>query len=77
MAENRYDLNELIYILEYSLAHTLAAKHRLSLKQVFTKYGKPIRVKLTGLDKTKTIVFDKPITLSAAYLNDKYARIKN
>jgi hypothetical protein len=74
MAENRYDLNELVYIIEYSLAHTLAAKHRLSLKQVFTKYGKPIRVKLPGLEKEKTVVFNKPLTLSAAYLNDKYAR---
>lgn len=44
MAENRYKLNELIYILEYSLAHTIAAKHRLSLSKVFKKYGKPIKV---------------------------------
>jgi len=77
MAENRYDLNELVYILEYSLAHTLGAKHRLSLKQVFTKYDKPIRVKHKGLGcrtKEKMVVFKKPLTLSAAYLNDKYAR---
>jgi group II intron reverse transcriptase/maturase len=74
MAENRSSLNELVYILEYSLAHTLGAKHQLSLKQVFKKYGKPIRAKLSGLEKAKTVVFDKPISLSAEYLNDKYAR---
>jgi nicotine oxidoreductase len=44
IAEDRTSLNELIYTLEYSLAHTLAAKHRLSIKKVFTKYGKPIKV---------------------------------
>lgn len=74
MAENRYDLNELIYILEYSLAHTLGAKHHLSLKQVYTKFGKPIRVTVSEGTKTKTVLFDKPKTLKAEYLNGKYAR---
>jgi len=74
MAENRYNLNELVYILEYSLAHTLSAKHHLSLKQVFTKYGKPLKVTVPGKLKPKTVIFDKPKTLSAEYLNDKYAR---
>ena len=75
MAENRYDLNELTYILEYSLAHTLGAKHRLSLRRVFAKYGKPIKVTVSdGETKKKTIFFDKPKTLKAEYLNEKYAR---
>ena len=43
MANNKSQLGELLYILEYSLAHTLAAKHRSTLSKIFNKYGKPIR----------------------------------
>lgn len=71
MAENRSRLGELLYILEYSLAHTLAAKHRLSLPKVFEKFGKPIKI----TQKEKTIKFDKPDNLRAEYLNSKYAVI--
>jgi hypothetical protein len=72
LAENRSRLGELVYIIEFSLAHTLAAKHRLSLKKVFTKYGRPFKVKI-GDNVIKTIMFDKPESLSANYLNNKYS----
>jgi nicotine oxidoreductase len=78
IAEDRTSLNELIYILEYSLAHTLAAKHRLSIKKVFTKYGKPIKVTVKSEDKQKNkkiVIFDRPTSLTAAYLNSKYMEI--
>lgn len=75
MSENRYDLNELVYILEYSLAHTLAAKHRLSLKKVFKKYSKILKVTVESDTNTKSINFDKPTSLKAEYLNKKYTRI--
>jgi len=73
MAENRSDLNETIYILEYSLAHTLAAKHRSSTSKIFKKYGKPIECKVGK----RTIKFDLPQSLKAEYLNDKYYRVEN
>ncbi len=72
-AENRTDLGEAIYILEYSLAHTLAAKHRSSVKKIFTKYGNPFKCKI----KDRVVKFDKPQKLTAEYLNEKYYRVKN
>jgi hypothetical protein len=48
MADNRSDLNEAVFILEYYLAQTLAAKNRSSISKVFHKYGKPIQVVLKG-----------------------------
>jgi group II intron reverse transcriptase/maturase len=73
MAENRSSLNEAIYILEYSLGHTLAAKHRSTLSKIFKKYGSPFSCKV----KNRTITFDKPLSLSAEYLNEKYSRVKD
>jgi len=73
MAENRSSLNEAIYILEFSLAHTLAAKHRSSIKKIFNKYGKPIKVNFKG----KLITFDKPQSLRAEYLNERYYKVKS
>jgi hypothetical protein len=58
----------MVYILEYSLAHTIAAKHRVSLKKVLTLYGKPISTCVEG----KCFRFEKPASLSAAYLNSHY-----
>jgi len=75
IAEDRTSLNELIYILEYSLAHTIAAKHRLSIKKVYTKYGKPIKVTAKSEEKQKIVTFDRPSSLTAAYLNSKYMEI--
>lgn len=77
IAEDRTSLNELVYILEYSLAHTLAAKHRISLKQVYTKYGNPVRVTVKERDKEKIVLFDKPASLTASYLNNKYMVINS
>lgn len=71
MAENRTRLGEMLYILEYSLAHTLGAKHRSSLGKIFNKYSKPIKVNY----KDKTITFEKPESLRAEYLNKKYSVI--
>jgi len=70
MAENRSCLNEANYILEYSLAHTLAAKLRLSLRKVFIKFGSPIKFK-TGVFR-----YDKPLSLSAEYLDTKYHKFR-
>lgn len=69
MADNLSGLRELIYILEYSLAHTLAAKHRSTLAKIFNKYGKPIWA--IGEDSAK-IKFAKPSSFSANYLNKKF-----
>ena len=73
MADNPYCLRELIYILEYSLVHTLAAKHRTSLTSVFKKYGKPVKVILKTKGLIKKIEFEKPSSLKVKYLNKKYA----
>lgn len=70
LAENRSKLNEMVYTLEYSLAHTLAAKHRLSLKKVFNKYGKPFQAKV---EKGGGVVtFDKTYKSKCRIL--KYAK---
>jgi hypothetical protein len=74
MADNRSGLGELLYILEYSLAHTLAAKHRSTLAKIFKKYGKPIVVNAGDLGKIK---FAKPSSLKAVYLNNKYGKVQN
>lgn len=68
-ADNRSGLRELIYILEYSLALTLAAKHRSTLAKIFSKYGKPIRAMRGDFHKIK---FAKPGSLSVKYLNQNY-----
>lgn len=75
MAENRSKLGDLIYILEYSLIHTLAAKHRTEVRKIFTKYGQPIRVTVNTPKGVKIIKFDKPESLKASYLNEKYSRL--
>lgn len=51
-------LSKLIYILEFSLAHTLAAKHRISIPKVFKKYGRPFVV----TSESDTIKFAKPVS---------------
>ncbi|MGU7776399.1 reverse transcriptase domain-containing protein [Burkholderia sp. MR1-5-21] len=43
-ADNYAKLSRVQYILKYSAALTLATKHRLSLKQVFRKYGDSLAV---------------------------------
>lgn len=65
MADKCSGLREVFYILEYSLAHTLAAKHRSSLSKIFKKYGKPIVVNSRDLGKVR---FTKP----KLYLNKKF-----
>jgi hypothetical protein len=73
MAEDRWNLNESIYILEFSLAHTLASKHRSTLSKIFRRYGKPIKVFI----KDRKIQFDTPTSLTAEYLNERYYRVTN
>ena len=65
MADKCSGLREVFYILEYSLAHTLAAKHRSSLSKVFKKYGKPIVVNSAAAGKVR---FTNP----KKYLNKKF-----
>ena len=76
MGENRWDLNEAIYIIKYSLLHTLGAKHRMSLNQVIKKYtidkvDKKLGIKL---ERKRTITFNYPKSLSASYLDEKYIK---
>lgn len=44
-------LNKYIYILYYSCAHTIANKHKLSLRGVFKRYGHPITISQTSKKK--------------------------
>ena len=55
-------MGKIIYILEFSLAHTLSAKHRTSLPKIFKKYGRPFVVSRTESD---IIVFAKPERLKS------------
>jgi hypothetical protein len=78
MGENRRDLNEAIYIIKYSLLHTIGAKHRMTLNKVIEKYtidkvDKKLGVKLEG--KARGIItFNYPKSLSASYLDEKYTQ---
>lgn len=38
LGKNKKNLGECVYIIKYSLLHTIAAKHRMSLNQVLKKY---------------------------------------
>ena len=69
MTDNLYNLGEIFYILEYSLAHTLASKHRTSLSKIFKKYGKPIEVHREDFKgKMETLSFSKPQLFSKPHL---------
>ena len=80
MGENRRDLNEAVYIIKYSLLHTIAAKHRMRINQVIRKYtidqvNKKLGVKL---DNGKRIItFYEPKSLSAVYLDENYSKSPN
>jgi RNA-directed DNA polymerase len=50
-------LGRIRYILEFSLAKTLAQKHKISVKKVFNTYGKPLTASLVIDTKTNTISF--------------------
>jgi hypothetical protein len=76
LAENRSRLNEMVYILEYSLAHSLAAKHRLSLKEVFNRYGKPVTVKIEKGGHKEVVTLIKHFRVRTEYLDKKYAKPK-
>jgi len=60
LGENKRNIKEAIYIIKYSLLHTLAAKHRMRLNQVIKKYTiDKINHKLGAkLDNGKMITFD-------------------
>lgn len=40
-----FDIQFLIYLLKFSCAHTLAHKRKTTLRKIFTKYGKDIKIK--------------------------------
>jgi hypothetical protein len=40
LADREWDIDIIKYYLTYSVLHTLAAKHRISLAKAFKKYGK-------------------------------------
>lgn len=59
-ADNYAKLNRVQYVLKYSAALTLATKHRLSLKQVFRKYGDSLAV-FKQNSKGKTYGISMPV----------------
>jgi hypothetical protein len=48
--DNLHSLVRIQYILHYSLAKTFAAKYRLSIRKVFTRFGKNITVVVKAQD---------------------------
>jgi group II intron reverse transcriptase/maturase len=63
LAENVGRLNYARYVLQYSLAKTLAHKERLTVAKVFSKYGKPI-------------AFTKPNGRAVCFFNDPLTQVK-
>lgn len=74
LANNCYRLSEITYILEFSLAHTLAAKHRTSLTRVFKKYGRPFLITRGEKYAFDSIKFAKPVSYRFDYLNKIYIK---
>jgi group II intron reverse transcriptase/maturase len=57
-ADNWKHLSRIQYILEFSLAKTLACKYNTTLSHVFKRYGKPIHTTLIGSGgKERTVTF--------------------
>jgi group II intron reverse transcriptase/maturase len=57
-ADNWKQLSSIQYILEFSLAKTLACKHNTTLSHVFKRYGKPIHTTVTRSGgKERTVTF--------------------
>lgn len=64
-AANYAALGRIQYILKYSLAMTLASKHKSSITKVFKKYGDPPRVSvMSDGKKVRTIRFFQPDSYS-------------
>jgi hypothetical protein len=56
--DNWKNLSRIQYILEFSLANTLAHKFKISLTQVFKRFGKPIQVTVRNKSgKERTVAF--------------------
>jgi group II intron reverse transcriptase/maturase len=56
--DNWKHLSRIQYILEYSLAKTLARKGKITLSEVFKRYGKPIHTKIiSDQGKERTVTF--------------------
>jgi hypothetical protein len=49
-ADNFHKLGRIQYILRFSLARTLAAKYKVSIKRIFGRFGKNITVTVKGQD---------------------------
>ena len=77
MGENRKDLNEAVYIIKYSLLHTIAAKHRMRISQVIKKYTIDQVSNKLGVrveNGKRIITFAQPKSLSAVYLDENYSK---
>ncbi len=57
--DNWREISRIQYILEYSLAKTLASKLKISVGQVFDKYGDSISVKIKSAKGERTVKFYK------------------
>jgi len=57
--DNFSHLSWIQYILQFSLAHTLAAKYKCSIRQIFKRYGKAptVRVKTPDGKRERTVTF--------------------
>jgi hypothetical protein len=69
-ADNFPHLTRIQYILKYSLAKTLAAKFKLSVKQVFSRFGSPFTIPVKAEDgkRDRQVVF---------YLNSDWEKKRN
>lgn len=52
LADDYTNIKDIVYLLKYSAAHTLAAKYKTSIAKIFTKYGKAIKVVYGNTKKT-------------------------
>jgi hypothetical protein len=68
--DNFSQLSQIQYILKFSLAKTLAAKYKCSVRQVFKRFGKTPSVTVTAEDGKR----DRPI---AFYFNSDWTKQRN
>lgn len=66
-ADNFQQLSRIQYILQFSLAKTLAKKYKVSMKQIFRKFGKTVTITVKGQNGKQ----DRPVSF---YLNHDWTK---
>lgn len=76
---NYYNGWQIQYIIQFSIAKTIARKYRISMKQVFKKYGKTITCTYTndkGIEKTKSLALFRTFRRNTDFFKNWILKLK-